>query len=224
MYSLEIYSHRAALISLSYVTASPLCLCACWCFCLHLWYCAWRNWNSSLILSQESEVVNFSCCDEACQREKHVRTNKIQAKREKNRKGGQGEKIIKNICHRPMGATSLKIGWQVCFHIQGAVKPQNWKWTKAETRSPDCLCMHCSVIYINHCEIMCLHTSLTHTQPQIGVNRCRHTPIYPSIDITHSCPLLSRTDSIFTALKWPEESLLIAIAHLHMVWTEQPTD
>ena len=31
----------------------------------YLWYCAWRNWNSSLIRSHESEVVNFSCCDEA---------------------------------------------------------------------------------------------------------------------------------------------------------------
>lgn len=42
------------------------CVCVCHHCCLHLWYCACRNWNSSLILSQESEVVNFSCCDEAC--------------------------------------------------------------------------------------------------------------------------------------------------------------
>lgn len=37
--------------------------------CLYLWYCAWRNWNSSLIRSQESEVVNFSCCEEACRKQ-----------------------------------------------------------------------------------------------------------------------------------------------------------
>lgn len=27
----------------------------------HLWYCACSNWNSSLMRSQESEVVNLSC-------------------------------------------------------------------------------------------------------------------------------------------------------------------
>lgn len=35
------------------------------CVCVYLWYCAWRNWNSSLMRSHESDVVNFSCCDEA---------------------------------------------------------------------------------------------------------------------------------------------------------------
>lgn len=28
----------------------------------HLWYCACSSWNSSLMRSQESEVVNLSCC------------------------------------------------------------------------------------------------------------------------------------------------------------------
>ena len=28
----------------------------------YLWYWACRSWNSSLMRSQESEVVNFSCC------------------------------------------------------------------------------------------------------------------------------------------------------------------
>lgn len=67
MYSLEIKSllQRAMLIRLPYVTASAwclpvfMCVCAWKSFCLHLWYCAWRNWNSSLMRSQESEVVNL---------------------------------------------------------------------------------------------------------------------------------------------------------------------
>lgn len=100
MYSLEIKSllQRAMLIRLPYVTASAwclpvfMCVCAWKSFCLHLWYCAWRNWNSSLILSQESEVVNFSCCDEACQREKHKRRkHKNQVERERVRKMRRGE-------------------------------------------------------------------------------------------------------------------------------------
>lgn len=42
----------------------------------YLWYCAWRNWNSSLMRSQESEVVNFSGCadwDAAWKRIKRLR-------------------------------------------------------------------------------------------------------------------------------------------------------
>jgi ribosomal protein L19E len=28
----------------------------------HLWYCAWRKLNSSLIRSQDSGIVNLNCC------------------------------------------------------------------------------------------------------------------------------------------------------------------
>lgn len=36
----------------------PACECACLCV-IHLWYCAWRNWNSSLMRSSDSGMVNL---------------------------------------------------------------------------------------------------------------------------------------------------------------------
>lgn len=123
-----------------------MCVCAHKNFCLHLWYCAWRNWNSSLILSQESEVVNFSCCDEACQ--KQIKTHKREKQWEphgdsKHRKTRWGEtrgepagwEKIKNSNMKSSGCQFSNIQWvqnceeigcQECFHIQEAKCRRPW--------------------------------------------------------------------------------------------------
>lgn len=46
----------------------------------YLWYCAWRNWNSSLMRSQESEVVNLRGWldwEDACRADQHIQFYKL---------------------------------------------------------------------------------------------------------------------------------------------------
>lgn len=97
------------------------------CFGSHLWYCAWRNWNSSLILSQESEVVNFSCCDEACQRENTPKGNMWETSLQRQRRTSGWKKWDENsflMWCSPTGARLQRdchtLGSELC-----------WKKTKA---------------------------------------------------------------------------------------------
>lgn len=52
-----------------------------------------------MILSQESEVVNFSCCDEACQRDKQESRVRTKWKENELRKMKRGERLRKGTEH-----------------------------------------------------------------------------------------------------------------------------
>lgn len=181
MYSLGIYSllKRAALNRLSYVQLFNF---VCMQQCFHLWYCAWRNWNSSLILSQESEVVNFSCCDEAC---KNIERKTLEKsywepcwKRKEKKQDRWGVKareardqrgeIIKNTNMKSNSfqfATVQRakhyeeIGCQACFQVRRAKwkPPKLCACSKTETSK-----LNVPASFLNPCK----RTVLLHTRTQ----------------------------------------------------------
>lgn len=180
MYSLGIHSllKRAALNRLSYVQLLNF---VCMQQCFHLWYCAWRNWNSSLILSQESEVVNFSCCDEACKNIKRKTLEKsywepcwkrkqkkqdrwVKAREARDQRG----EIIKNTNMKSNSfqfATVQRakhyeeIGCQACFQVRRAKwKPPKLRaCSKTETSK-----LNVPASFLNPCK----RTVLLHTRTQ----------------------------------------------------------
>ena len=83
------------------------------------------------------------------------------------------------------------IGCHVCFHTQGVIHIQSCEasrtkqcmhkeykmWTHCYYPIVKPLNTHGSVLYFNHCEIMCLHSNLNPSQPQLAINGCWHSHI-----------------------------------------------